>query len=192
MFTGIVEEVGKISRISKKSGSWQLAVICREVPLKVKLGSSLSLNGVCLTVVKKQGSILYFDAVDATLKKSNLKRLRISDRVNLESSLAVGDKLEGHFVLGHVDGEIKIRRISKRSSGIVLELEFPLAAKKYIVERGSVALEGMSLTIASVNRNSFSVNIIPYTWENTNLRDKKTGSYLNVEWDYLAKLTANR
>ena len=192
MFTGIVEEVGKISKIAKKSGFWQVGVICKKVHPKVKPGSSVAVNGVCLTVVKKQGSILSFDAVEATLKKSNLKRLRIGDQVNLESSLSAGDTIEGHFVLGHADGEVKIKKLLRKSGTIALELEAPVSARKYIVERGSVALEGMSLTIASVNRNSFSVNIIPYTWENTNLRYKKAGSYLNVEWDYLGKLALNK
>ena len=192
MFTGIIKEVGKISKIARKSGSWQLGVFSRIIYPRVEVSGSVAVDGVCLTVVKKERNILYFDAVDATLKRSSLKRLRVSDRVNLESSLIAQDKLEGHFVLGHVDAEAKILRISKAVKTLSLEIELPAEGRKYIVPRGSVALDGISLTIAGVKTRSFSVNVIPYTWDNTNLKYKKAGSFVNIEFDYLAKLAVNR
>ena len=192
MFTGIVEEVGKISKIARKSGFWQLGVTSKLVYPEVEVSGSVAVDGVCLTVVRKERDILYFDVVDATLKRTSLKRLRVSSKVNLESSLAASDKMEGHFVLGHVDCEAKVRRMCKTAKALSLEIELPAENRRYIVNRGSIALDGISLTVAEVKPRSFIVNIIPYTWERTNLKDKKAGSFVNLEFDYLAKLALNK
>ncbi|MFC1514651.1 riboflavin synthase [Candidatus Omnitrophota bacterium] len=192
MFTGIVEEVGKISRITRSSGSWKIAVASKAVAAKVALSGSVAVDGACLTVVKKDKNALYFDAVEATLKRSSLKRLRVSDKVNLESSLAMGDKLQGHFVLGHIDCEARVKKIAKVKDAFVLEVELPAEGKKYLVGRGSIAIDGISLTVAEVKAKSFSVNIIPYTWQHTTLKDKRAGSFVNLEFDYLGKLVVDK
>ncbi|MBN2121015.1 MAG: riboflavin synthase [Candidatus Omnitrophica bacterium] len=192
MFTGIIEEVGKISRISKRAGYWQIGVISKVIFPKVEESASVSVNGVCLTLIKKEKNILYFDLIKASLDLSNLKRLKISDCVNLESGLSLGGKLDGHFVLGHIDCEEKIKRIWRSGGNVLLEIAAPPKFKKYLVSKGSIALDGISLTVAEVKSGSFSVNIIPYTWQNTGLKNKKAGSYINVEFDYLAKVALNR
>lgn len=187
MFTGIIEEVGKISRISRKPYGVHIGVSSYLVYPKVEVSGSLAVNGVCLTVVKKQRNILFFDVVKTTLQISNLKRLKYGDFVNLESSLTSGDKVEGHFVLGHIDTEARIKRVIKTSQKSSLEIEVKSAFRKYLVARGSVTLDGISLTISRVYGNILSVNIIPYTWQHTNLRYKKPSSYINLEFDYLVK-----
>jgi riboflavin synthase len=135
----------------------------------------------------KKNNILFFDAVKSTLDKTNLKRLKIKEVMNLEPALKLGDKLGGHFVLGHVDTEGRLKRISRKSDFWQLEVELPPAFKKYIVENGSIALNGMSLTVKKIMSNSFIVDIIPFTYENTNLKYKRVGDWLNIEFDYLLK-----
>ncbi len=156
------------------------------------VSGSIAVNGVCLTVVKKERDTLYFDVIAPTLKISNLKRLKVGDYVNLEPSLAVGNKLEGHFVLGHIDIESKIRRIGKKNGSFVLEIDISQEFKKYIVLKGSITLDGISLTIAEVRNNKVIVNIIPFTWNWTNLKYKRAGLYINVEFDYLVKAVSNK
>jgi len=191
MFTGIVQETGKISKILKKSQCWQLGVVCRQVYDKVGVSGSVAINGVCLTVVGKERRAVVVEVIPATLEKTNLKMLKIGDAVNLEASLALGERLEGHFVLGHVDTEGRVKKIVKGSRDLSLDIEVDGEFKKYLILRGSVAVDGISLTIAEVKRNTFSVNIIPYTWEHTTLKNRKHASFVNIEFDYLAKVTLN-
>jgi len=188
MFTGIVKEVGRIKKISKRSDLWEIGLYSEKVYSQVARGGSVSVNGVCLTVTRKERSLLYFDITSATLNISNLKYLKIGDYVNLEPSLSLGDKLEGHFVLGHIDTTAKVKKFTKIKNTALLEIEVPSDFKKYLIPKGSVAVEGISLTIAEIKNNSFRVNIIPYTLENTNLKYKRIGSFLNIEFDYLGKV----
>ena len=193
MFTGIIKEVGRIRKIStKRSNLWGVGLYSEKVYSQVAEGGSLSVNGVCLTVTKKERNLLYFDITSATLNISNLKYLKIGDYVNLEPSLSLRDKLEGHFVLGHIDTTAKIKKFTKIKNTASLEIEVPSGFKKYLIPKGSVAVEGISLTIAEVKNNSFKVNIIPYTLENTNLKYKKPGSFLNIEFDYLGKVVLEK
>ncbi|MFA6281731.1 MAG: riboflavin synthase, partial [Candidatus Omnitrophota bacterium] len=145
------------------------------------------INGTCLTLTEKKANTLFFDAVKSTLDKTNIKRLRIKEIVNLEPALKVGEKLGGHFVLGHVDVEARLKRILRKSDFWQLEVELPPAFKKNVVENGSVALNGISLTVKKVAANFFTVDIIPFTYENTNLKHKRVGDWINVEFDYLLK-----
>ena len=188
MFTGIVKEVGRIKKISKRSDLWEIGLYSEKVYSQVARGGSVSVNGVCLTVTRKERSLLYFDITSATLNISNLKYLKIGDYVNLEPSLSLGDRLEGHFVLGHIDTTAKVKKFTKIKNTALLEIEVPSDFKKYLIPKGSVAVEGISLTIAEIKNNSFRVNIIPYTLENTNLKYKRIGSFLNIEFDYLGKV----
>ncbi|RKY26935.1 MAG: riboflavin synthase [Candidatus Omnitrophota bacterium] len=193
MFTGIIKEVGRIRKIStKRSNLWGVGLYSEKVYSQVAEGGSLSVNGVCLTVTKKERNLLYFDITSATLNISNLKYLKIGDYVNLEPSLSLRDKLEGHFVLGHIDTTAKIKKFTKIKNTASLEIEVPSGFKKYLIPKGSVAVEGISLTIAEVKNNSFKVNIIPYTLENTNLKYKRIGSFLNIEFDYLGKVVLEK
>ena len=191
MFTGIIEEVGKVGKISRMSGHWQIGVQSDIILPNVTIGGSVAVNGVCLTLVKKERNTIFFDVVKTTLDISNLKSLSIGSHVNLESSLSASDKLEGHFVLGHIDSVVRLRRISKQAHTAILEVESKREFKKYLAEKGSVALDGISLTIATVRSDNFLLNIIPYTIEHTNLKYKKVGSFCNVEFDYLAKAACN-
>jgi len=193
MFTGIIKEVGRIRKIStKRSNLWGVGLYSEKVYSQVAEGGSLSVNGVCLTVTKKERNLLYFDITSATLNISNLKYLKIGDYVNLEPSLSLRDKLEGHFVLGHIDTTAKVKKFTKIKNTASLEIEVPSGFKKYLIPKGSVAVEGISLTIAEVKNNSFKVNIIPYTLENTNLKYKRIGSFLNIEFDYLGKVVLEK
>jgi len=187
MFTGIIKEVARVKSISKRSSFWRISITSSLLQKDAELGDSIALNGVCLTLTAKKGSLLEFEAIDPTLKKTNLKRLKSGSPVNVESSLAAGEKLGGHFVLGHVDCEAKIRKIVRNKDYFVYEIPYPASGKKYLVERGSVAVEGISLTVASLTGTSFGVNVIPFTRGHTNLLAKKAGDWVNIEFDYLLK-----
>ncbi len=188
MFTGIIKEIGRVKKISKRSNLWQVGLYSEKVYSQVGEGGSLSVNGVCLSVTKKERNLLYFDVTLATLNISNLKYLKVGDYVNLEPSLSLGDKLEGHFVLGHIDTIARIKRFLKNTETALLEIEVPSEFRRYLLPKGSIAVEGVSLTIAEVKNTSFLVNIIPYTLKNSNLKYKKLSSYVNIEFDYLVKI----
>jgi len=192
MFTGIVEEVGKISQIRRKPGLWQIGVLSNLTYKDAQASDSIAVNGVCLTIVEKKNNTLFFDVVKPTLDNTNLKHLKINSLVNLEPSLRVGEKLGGHFVLGHVDCQLRIKSIQRLGDYVVFNINYPNQFKKYLVEKGSVALEGISLTIQKLSIAYFTVNIIPYTLEHTNLRYKKTGDKLNAEFDYLLKSKSSK
>lgn len=186
MFAGIIREVGKVYSI-KKAPTTKLCVLTPFIFKETNISDSVSVNGTCLTVIDKKDDKIFFDVVTSTLEKTNLKRLRQGDFVNLEPSLKVGDKLGGHFVLGHIDCESRIKSFIKKTDFWQLEIELPFEFKKFIVENGSVAVEGISLTVKKITSNSFFVDIIPFTFQNTNLKYKKVADYLNIEFDYLLK-----
>jgi riboflavin synthase len=187
MFTGIVKEVGKVEKIEKRYGLWKIGIASREIYKSTSVSDSISLNGVCLTLIDKRNNLLFFEAVKPTLESTNLKRIRIGSLVNLEDSLKAGEKLGGHFVLGHIDCESQIRSIKRYKDFSIFEIKFPPKFKKFLVEKGSIAVEGISLTIKEVRSSSFTVDIIPYTLENTNLKYKRVGDWVNLEFDYLLK-----
>ncbi|MBU0693556.1 MAG: riboflavin synthase [Candidatus Omnitrophica bacterium] len=187
MFTGIIKEVGRVQSLERRGSLTKLGVKSKIVYQEARSSDSISLNGACLTLIYKENGILIFEAVEPTLKVSNLKRLKRGDFVNLEPSLKVQDKLGGHFVLGHTEAEVKLRRIIKYKDYRRLEIELPASFRKFILENGSVALEGVSLTVKKILPRYFNVDIIPFTYENTNLKYKRAGSWLNIEFDYLLK-----
>lgn len=187
MFTGIIKEVGKVVRIDKKANLWKIGVKSDIIYSEVKVSDSVSVNGVCLTLIEKNNGILFFEAIKPSLETTNLKRLKLNVFVNLEPSLIVGEKMSGHFVLGHVDCESQIRSLRKHIDFHGLEIKFPSQFKTYLVEKGSIAVEGISLTIQRVMSDYFSVNVIPYTFNNTNLKYKNPGEWVNLEFDYLLK-----
>jgi riboflavin synthase len=187
MFSGIIEELGLVRNVSKRGNLTLLEVQAQKVLEDTKTGDSISINGACLTVVKKERDSLSFEAMPETLKVTNLWGLRLFDKVNLERSLKIGDRLSGHFVTGHIDCMGIIRR--KKYTGGNLCFEITVADKflKYILPKGSVALDGISLTIVDKKSNSFSVYIIPHTLKNTTLGFKGPSDRVNIEFDILAK-----
>jgi riboflavin synthase len=187
MFTGIIKEVGRVQKLVRSSSLTKLGISSKALYEDINISDSVSCNGACLTVTDKNKGIIFFDAIKPTLEKTNLRRLRIGEFINLEPSLKLQDKLGGHFVLGHIDSEARLKKIINKTGTWQLEIDLPLAYKKFIVENGSVAIEGISLTVKKLLPRSFTVDIIPFTYENTNLKYKRTGDWLNVEFDYLLK-----
>ncbi len=185
MFTGIVEKTGKIYSIRRMVASWRVGIetsyqdICP--------GESIAVNGACLTAVEQGQSVTYFEVVKPTLDATNLKRFQTGQSVNLERALIFGKRVSGHFVLGHIDCEGKIVHLHRRGDFYICEVVVPKSWTKYIVEKGSIALDGVSLTVAQVHSGRFTVHIIPFTFSHTIFHQKKTGSFLNIEFDYLLK-----
>jgi riboflavin synthase len=187
MFTGIVSEVGTIKEIKKMAGGQELAIQSTFLG-DVHVDESIAVNGVCLTVVSFNEEAFRVQCVDETLRKTNLGTLEEGNGVNLERSLTLDKALEGHMVQGHVDTVGTITAIDQKDADILLRIEFPEEFDDYIVGRGSVSVDGISLTVArDEDNNEFAVAIIPYTWDYTNLKDKKVGSPVNLEFDVFGK-----
>ncbi|MFH1640941.1 MAG: riboflavin synthase [Candidatus Omnitrophota bacterium] len=187
MFTGIIEELGEVKNISKRGRTFLLEIRVVKVSEDIKTGDSVSLNGACLTVVKNEPGLLGFEVMPLTFEGTNLKFLGIKDKVNLERALKLGERLSGHFVTGHVDCIGIIRSKSYSQDNLVFEITVPNEFMKYILEKGSVALDGISLTVAGRKSNTFSVYIIPHTLKNTTLGFKGPSDKVNIEFDILAK-----
>jgi riboflavin synthase len=190
MFTGLIEELGRVEWLRRGEGGAQLAVRAPGISQGVKLGDSIAVNGCCLTVTLAQDGILVFDLLEETLRKTNLGALKPGSVVNLERSLAVGSRLGGHFVQGHVDTTIAVLRFEKHGADLRLDFEMPPEFAGYIAYKGSVAINGTSLTIAEVREDSFTLWIIPHTASATNLGALHAGEFVNLECDMLAKYTA--
>lgn len=191
MFTGIIQELGEVININKISGGLSLQLKADKIALDSNLGDSISVNGVCLTVVKKDGNKLSFDLSEETLRKTNLGNLRIGEKVNLEPSLTPQSKIGGHFVTGHIDSTGIIRSKSRIGEMMKIEFEVPENIMKFLVEKGSIAVDGISLTIVDILRKGFTVVIIPHTAKLTTLGFKDIGDAVNIEADILGKYVAN-
>lgn len=191
MFTGIIKEIGKIKKITDKVQDIEFEVSSSVLLKDVKTGDSIAINGVCLTVRRFDGNSFTFDISSNTLAHTNLGELKTGDRVNLEDSLTPSDKLGGHFVSGHIDCTARITGIGKTGRAYEVTFELPSEAAPFITERGSVAIDGISLTVTEVTGDSFKVVIIPHTFENTILGSKGNGSSVNIEVDMLARYIAN-
>ena len=189
MFSGLVEEVGRVEELKLLSGGAKLTV--KSTLKDVKIGDSIAVNGVCLTVVDIQNDTLSFDLSQETLSRSNLKLLKKGDPVNLERALRIGDRIGGHFLQGHVDFTSKVLVFSLRGSHWELKIHIPEDYREYVVEKGSIGIDGISLTINYVEQDAVSINIIPHTYEKTNLKRRKVGDLVNVELDILGKYVIN-
>lgn len=187
MFTGIVEEIGTLKEIIPSSQSIKLTVQCQKVIQDVKVGDSIAVNGICLTVTKFTSNSFTADVMPETMRKTNLGSLRVGEKVNLERALRLGDRLGGHIVTGHIDGTGKVFDRLEEDNAIWLEITASSDILKYIVQKGSVALDGTSLTIADIGDKSFKVSLIPLTAEMTNLKNKKYGDVINIECDIMGK-----
>lgn len=196
MFTGIVEETGVIEAIKPTATAIQLTVRAQVCARGVKLGDSIAVNGCCLTVTKlrrgKAGSTLQFDLLKETWERTNLSATAPGASVNLERALAVGDRLGGHFVTGHVDGTGVITRWERSGTDHVLEVSAPKELRPYLVFKGSVAVDGISLTVAGVTKAGFRIWIIPHTLAKTALRERKVGDAVNLEGDLLGKYVLSK
>lgn len=190
MFTGIVEGIGKVEKIKKSTknrSAIQMTVNLGQNAKGLKIGQSVALNGVCLTVTKKLQNKCNFEMIDETTKKTDLGNLREGSIVNIERSLKAGERLEGHFVLGHVDGTGIIKKILKKPKEVQVWFEVPKSLSKYVVKKGSIAIDGISLTVVDVKKNLASVCLIPHTIDVTNFKTKNVGDKVNIETDILGK-----
>ncbi len=187
MFTGIIEEVGSVASIRKGAHSCVLTVNASRVLEDVHLGDSIATNGVCLTVTSFTSHSFSADVMHETLNRSSLGRLHIGSPVNLERAMLAGGRFGGHIVSGHIDGVGTISSIKEDDNAVWYTVEAPSNILRYIIEKGSITLDGISLTVAKVTNSNFSVSIIPHTRAQTNLASKKVGDVLNLENDLVGK-----
>jgi len=187
MFTGIIEGLGKVKRLTIKGADAVLEIDAAISLTDVTIGDSIAVNGACLTVTARNQNIFQADVSAETLGKTNLNHLHTGDKVNLEKSLRVGGYIGGHFVLGHVDTTGRILSQAKKSGSLIFAISIDDNLSRYIVEKGSVALDGVSLTVNKLEKGRFYVNIIPHTAEKTTLVMKKEADLINIETDILGK-----
>ncbi len=187
MFTGLIEEVGQVSHLQRTSGGLTLWIEASQVASTTQPGDSIAVNGACLTVEQVTGSAFSFYLGSETLQRTTAGSWRVGTPVNLERPVAVGERMGGHFVQGHVDCVGHLQQRTPEGETVRLEFAIPPEMIVYIAEKGSIAVDGISLTVTDVATNSFSVAIIPYTLQNTNLGNLPMGSAVNIEVDILAK-----
>lgn len=186
LFTGIIEETGTVKSIAMKGGNLHLQIDASFAG-KLKLNESVSHNGACLSVIPLTKTRYEVMAVKETLARTNLKQLKAGDTINLERSMLANGRIDGHFVQGHIDGTVKCQSVKKLKGSHVYTFSIKKEDSKYIVEKGSITLNGVSLTVAGTSKNTFSVAIIPYTFEHTNFKNIGVGDEVNVEYDILGK-----
>ena len=203
MFTGIVSHIGKVSNISHPD-DWELLVDVLNVKNlddsfdidSIQIGASISCSGICLTLKKIHNNTLFFDVSDETREKTNFSSWNIGTLINLEKSLKVGDELGGHFVYGHVDTTAKIKDLKKINGSYKITFSINKDYIKYFAAKGSVTVDGVSLTVNEVDNDLFNVNIVPFTWSHTSFQNYEVGTLVNVEFDilarYLEKLNENK
>ncbi|MDD5504220.1 MAG: riboflavin synthase [Candidatus Omnitrophica bacterium] len=189
MFTGIIEELASVHSLSRNNDSARLAIESKICGSDCRIGDSISINGCCLTVSEINGRYLFFDISRETLQASDLADLAQGDKVNLERSLKQGSRIGGHFVTGHIDYAARLLSRSKKSDFVQLTISIERYCSGFLARKGSVAIDGISLTVNEVGESSFNVMIIPFTLSNTTLQYKEKGCRLNVETDILAKYT---
>ena len=187
MFTGIVEETGHVVAFTPHATSWRLQISARAALRDVALGDSIAVNGCCLTVVEYDAQHLYFDVLEETRRLTNFAALAAGALVNLERSLRFDGKMGGHFVSGHIDGQGEIEVLEVRGKDTYLRVRVPAGGGRYLIHKGSIAIDGMSLTVAEVEGDSFAVWLIPTTLALTNIRTRRVGERVNLEFDLLGK-----
>ena len=198
MFSGIIAALGVVKNITYDD-IYSFDIEIKKINLEefeesnnlIKIGCSISCSGVCLTLTKKKYNILTFDVSKETMNKTNLSNWKIGDLVNLERALRVGDEIGGHFVTGHVDTVLELQKIIEEDGSRILYIKLNDEISPYIASKGSITIEGISLTVNEVNNDYFNVNIIPFTWDNTNLRDIKVNDFVNIEIDLLSRYLVN-
>ena len=189
MFTGIIESLGKITNIQLDRENIDFT-IKSDISKELKIDQSVSHNGVCLTVVEANIESHVVTAVKETLDKSALKSLSLNSFVNLERAMKLGERLDGHMVQGHVDGVAKCIDVSSNDGSWVYSFEFDISKETLLIEKGSICINGVSLTVFDLNKNTFRVTIIPYTYENTSFKNLEAGDMVNIEYDMIGKYLA--
>jgi len=187
VFTGLIEEVGKVLATRSSDYGTKLEVVAPRIAREARTGESIAVNGCCLTLTSRRGDRLSFDLLEETIGRTNLKKLRQNSRLNLERALRVDGRLGGHFVQGHVDCVSRIIAFDRKGADFRLEVELPENSRHYMASKGSITVNGISLTVAEVLTGSFAVWIIPHTKRHTNLDRATTGDLVNLEFDILAK-----
>jgi len=198
MFSGIIAALGVVKNVTFDN-IYSFDIEIKKINLEefeesnnlIKIGCSISCSGVCLTLTKKKYNLLTFDVSKETMNKTNLSNWKIGDLVNLERALRVGDEIGGHFVTGHVDTVLELQKIIEEDGSRILYIKLNDEISPYIASKGSITIEGISLTVNEVNNDYFNVNIIPFTWDNTNLSKIKVNDFVNVEIDLLSRYLVN-
>ena len=189
MFTGIIESLGKITNVKADRGNIDFTIES-EISKELKIDQSVSHNGVCLTVTEKSDNTHTVTAVKETLDKSSLKNFSVDDLINLERAMKLGERLDGHLVQGHVDGVAKCMSVSVNDGSWIYKFEFDIKNEMLLIEKGSICINGVSLTVFDIVKNTFKVTIIPYTYENTSFKKLKEGDMVNIEFDMIGKYLA--
>jgi riboflavin synthase len=187
MFTGIIEELGELKKISKRGNVTLFEIQAKKILEGVFIDDSISVNGTCLTLIENKSGVLSFEVMPQTFNVTNLRTLKIKDKVNLERALKIGDRLSGHFVTGHIDSTGIIRRKNYINDNLSFEIVIPAKSMHYVLPRGCIAIDGISLTIVDKRSNTFTVYIIPHTLKNTTLGFKGPSDKVNIEFDILTK-----
>ena len=191
MFTGLIREIGKIQEVTAVENGQKIFILAKHLSKNSKLGDSIAVNGVCLTVENIKNETLQFHVISTSLDKTSLSQIQNGSEVNLEPCLSLQEPLGGHLVSGHVNDVGILDEKITQGSTIHLWIRFPKDLSKFFIDEGSVALDGISLTIAELETERLKVSIIPHTWENTNLRSLSIGDRINIEVDLVAKYIAN-
>ena len=189
MFTGIIESLGKVTNVKADRGNIDFTIES-EISKELKIDQSVSHNGVCLTVTEKNDNTHTVTAVKETLDKSSLKNFSVDDLINLERAMKLGERLDGHLVQGHVDGVAKCISVSVNDGSWIYQFEFDIKNEMLLIEKGSICINGVSLTVFDIVKNTFKVTIIPYTYENTSFKKLKEGGIVNIEFDMIGKYLA--
>ncbi len=187
MFTGIIEELGTIRKITTGRDGARLEVLARTVLTDAKLGDSIAVNGVCLTVVDKSSDWFAADMSAETLRRTSLRQAQAGTRVNLERAMSASSRFGGHIVQGHVDGTGQFLEAKASGDGWIVRIGFPAELARYIVEKGSITVDGISLTVAALGDGWFEIAVIPHTWKATNLSTLQRNAAVNLEVDIIAK-----
>lgn len=189
MFTGIIETLGVVEKLVKEGTNLHISIES-DITEELQIDQSISHNGVCLTVVAINGKTYTVTAVEETLLKSNLDELREKDLVNLERAMILGSRLDGHLVQGHVDTTARCTQVEQRDGSWMYWFDYDPGSDRVTVEKGSITVDGVSLTVVDSGKDNFSVTIIPYTYEHTRFKDYKPGSTVNIEFDVIGKYVA--
>ena len=187
MFTGLIEEIGEIGELRRSRSFQRMEVVADLVLEDLAMGDSISIDGVCQTVVDLKSNRFAVESVQETMNRTTLSALQTGDPVNLERPLKASDRLGGHMVLGHVDGVGVIRRLDAARGSWILQVEAPAPLRRYIAPKGSIAVDGISLTVVESTAEGFTTSLIPHTFQHTNLKQRKRGDRVNIEVDVVAR-----
>jgi riboflavin synthase len=191
MFTGLIEQIGEIESFQNISGGKRIKILMPEIFDDLKVMDSVSINGVCLTVTEISGKEFSVEAVGTTLEKSTFSKILPRTKVNLERAMKLSDRLGGHIVQGHVNGIGSIHKITNNGKNWFIEIKLPADIAHYFISEGSIAIDGISLTVAEKKNDIVTISVIPFTWQHTNLHYKKIGENVNIEIDIISKYVEN-